>query len=64
MFGVERLDHIALTVGDVARSVEWYRSVLGLERRHQDVWGDHPAFICAGDTCPALFPAASRIRCG
>jgi catechol 2,3-dioxygenase-like lactoylglutathione lyase family enzyme len=59
MFRVERLDHIALTVSDVARSVEWYRSVPGLERRHEEAWGDYPAVVCASDTCIALFPAAS-----
>jgi catechol 2,3-dioxygenase-like lactoylglutathione lyase family enzyme len=42
MFRVEGIDHVALTVRDVARSVAWYREVLGLERRHAEVWGDFP----------------------
>ena len=57
-FRVEHIDHVALTVRDVPRSVAWYRDVLGLERRYEDAWGDEPAVVCAGDTCLALFPAS------
>lgn len=56
MFRVEGIDHVALTVRDVARSVAWYREVLGLERRHEEVWGDFPAVVGAGTTALALFP--------
>jgi catechol 2,3-dioxygenase-like lactoylglutathione lyase family enzyme len=56
MFRVEGIDHVALTVRDVARSVAWYREVLGLERRHAEVWGDFPAVVGAGATALALFP--------
>jgi glutathione S-transferase fosA5 len=56
MVRVEGLDHVALTVRDVAGSVAWYRDVLGLERRYQDVWGDFPAVLGAGTTSLALFP--------
>ena len=34
-FDLERLDHVALTVADVNRSIEWYRDVLGLEHVHE-----------------------------
>ena len=57
MFRVEGIDHVALTVRDVARSVAWYRAVLGLERRYEAVWGDFPAVVGAGTTALALFPA-------
>ena len=60
MFSVEGIDHVALTVRDVARSVAWYRDVLGLERRYEDVWGDVPAVVGAGTTALALFP--TRVR--
>jgi catechol 2,3-dioxygenase-like lactoylglutathione lyase family enzyme len=58
MFHIESVDHIALTVKDIERSATWYQSVLGMERRHQDIWntlGD-PAMLCAGTACVALFP--------
>jgi catechol 2,3-dioxygenase-like lactoylglutathione lyase family enzyme len=58
-FRLEGIDHVALTVRDVARSVTWYRETLGLERRHEAAWGDHPAIVCAGDTCLALFPCGA-----
>ena len=58
MLRVEGLDHVALTVRDVARSVAWYQDVLGLERRYQDVWGDYPAVVGAGATSLALFPTS------
>ena len=57
MFRLDQIDHVALTVQDVERSVAWYRDVLGLERRHQEAWGSHPAVMYAGSTGIALFPA-------
>jgi catechol 2,3-dioxygenase-like lactoylglutathione lyase family enzyme len=58
MFHVLGLDHVALTVKDPQRSLEWYQRVLGMEQRYQDVWnGPHdPIVVCSGDTCLALFP--------
>jgi catechol 2,3-dioxygenase-like lactoylglutathione lyase family enzyme len=56
MVKVEGIDHVALVVRDVERSIRWYADVLGLERLHADVWGDVPAFIGAGTTALALFP--------
>lgn len=53
---LEGIDHVALAVRDLERSIRWYAEVLGLERRHADVWGDVPAFIGAGTTSLALFP--------
>ena len=61
MFQVKHIDHVALTVKDVDRSIAWYRGVLGLERRHQEVWGSIPAVMYAGETGIALFPAATPI---
>lgn len=61
MFVLKQIDHVALTVRDVARSIAWYRDILGLERRHEDVWGDAPAMMYAGDTALALFPASAGV---
>lgn len=58
MIRIECIDHVALTVRNVARSVAWYQAVLGLERRYEDVWGDYPAVLGVGATSLALFPAA------
>lgn len=55
-FTLQELDHVALTVSNPAKSAEWYRSVLGLERRHADMWGDYPIMMCAGNSGVALFP--------
>ncbi len=57
-FVLEGIDHVAIQVSDTERSVGWYRDVLGLERRHQDVWGDFPAMMFKGTTGIALFPKA------
>ena len=59
MFKIDHLDHVALAVKDVERSIAWYQEVLGLEHRHQEVWGNVPAMLCAGPTCVALFPTAT-----
>jgi len=54
---LEGLDHIALSVRDVERSVNWYIEVLGLERQHEEMWNGVPAFVGKGSTGLALFPA-------
>lgn len=54
---LQHIDHVAITVADLARSLAWYRDVLGLERRHEEAWGDVPTMVCAGETCVALFPS-------
>jgi catechol 2,3-dioxygenase-like lactoylglutathione lyase family enzyme len=51
---LEQIDHVAIAVADMQRSIEWYRDVLGFEQRHPE-WGTEPAMMCAGDTCVALF---------
>ena len=57
---MDGIDHVALAVRDVGASARWYAEVLGLERRYEEVWGDFPAVVCAGDTCVALFPVGTE----
>jgi len=57
---LQNIDHVAITVSDLQRSIAWYRDVLGLERRFQDEWGDVPTMMCAGETCVALFVSDAR----
>ena len=56
-FKLEDLDHVAITVSELARSIDWYQSVLGMERCYREVWNECPAFMCLGNTGLALFPA-------
>ena len=37
-FGVEHIDHIALTVADVEVTLDWYERVLGAERLHYELF--------------------------
>jgi len=62
MFKHEGIDHLALTVRDVERSVRWYRDVLGFEPWHEGMWDGIPVFIGKGDTALALFPAKANAR--
>ena len=55
-FTIDGLDHVAIAVSDVPRSVAWYQDVLGLERLHANAWGDLPAVVGAGSSGLALFP--------
>ena len=58
MIKIDAIDHVALTVRDIERSVAWYQEVLGLERRNEESLGNYPAVVCAGSTCLALFPVS------
>ncbi len=67
VFTLQQIDHVALSVTDLEKSIAWYQHVLGLERRYREAWGDYPAMLCAGSTCVALFPlrpAVSSARIG
>lgn len=57
MFEHEGLDHVALSVRNVERSVQWYIDVLGFEKRYDGMWDGVPVFIGKGKTALALFPA-------
>ena len=56
MFEHEGIDHIALSVIDVERSVQWYVHVLGFEKRYQGMWDGVPVFVGKGATALAIFP--------
>ena len=56
MFRTEGIDHVALAVRDVRSSARWYADVLGLQRLHEEAWGDFPAIVGNGTTAVALFP--------
>jgi len=57
---IEGIDHVAIAVHDVERSVAWYLDVLGFERQHQGRWDGVPAFIGKGGTAIAVFPSRQR----
>ena len=63
-FVTQGIDHIALNVRDVHKSAEWYRDVLGFERRYADVWGDRPIVVGAGGTSLALFQVDDQNAAG
>ena len=45
MFEVIGLDHIALEVKDLDKSMEWYQRVLGLKQFRDEAWGPIPLFL-------------------
>ena len=60
MFELQHLDHVAITVADLARSTRWYCDVLGFERRYPGLWDGVPVMLGLGPTLIALFPAKSQ----
>jgi catechol 2,3-dioxygenase-like lactoylglutathione lyase family enzyme len=59
-FRVQGIDHVAIGVADQAASADFYRDVLGLERRHEDAWGDFPMAMMAEHGGMAVFPEDGR----
>jgi len=59
---LEGIDHVALGVRDIERSVNWYIEVLGFERLHEGMWNGVPTFIGKGNTGIALFPASHNAK--
>jgi catechol 2,3-dioxygenase-like lactoylglutathione lyase family enzyme len=57
---LEGIDHVAMGVRDIERSVKWYTEVLGFERLHEGMWDGVPTFIGKGNTGLALFPASHQ----
>ena len=56
-FNINFLDHVAIRVKDINRSVTWYTEVLGLKKYQLEVWGDFPVFMLANKSGLAIFPA-------
>lgn len=62
MIKIDHIDHIALAVTDLERSIRFYCDVLGFEHRFPGIWGGVPVFLGAGDTALALFPTENPIN--
>lgn len=56
-FKIDCLDHVAIRVADLERSMEWYKKILGLKVYQLEAWGEFPVFLLSGTTGIALFPA-------
>jgi len=61
MIKTEGLDHIAITVKDVQKTIEWYSEIIGLKRVHADKWDGVPAFMVAEGSGLAIFPVDNTL---
>jgi catechol 2,3-dioxygenase-like lactoylglutathione lyase family enzyme len=54
--GVKHLDHLNMTVTDLAESLDWYRRVLDFEKVEDGLYQGHPwAIIRSGDAMLCLY---------
>ena len=51
------LDHVAIRVLDLNKSVEWYENVLNLKKYQKPEWGAFPIMMLADKSGIAIFPA-------
>ena len=56
-FKLNFLDHVAIRVKDMERSITWYEKTLGLKKYQLEKWGDWPIFMLSGKAGIAIFPA-------
>ena len=56
-FNINFLDHVAIYVEDMDRSIAWYSKHLGLKKYQPKEWGDFPVFMLTGKSGLAIFPA-------
>ena len=56
-FKINFLDHVAIRVADMEKSIKWYETALGLKKYQLPEWGDFPVFMMAGKSGVAIFPA-------
>jgi len=60
LFDLERIDHVAITVSDIEKSIGWYKDVLGLEHYYENAWDGVPIMMGKGGTCVALFKVREK----
>ena len=56
-FNIKFLDHVAIYVTDMERTISWYTQHLGLKKYQPKEWGEFPVFMLAGKSGLAIFPA-------
>ena len=50
------LDHVAIRVLDLNKSVEWYENVLNLKKYQKPEWGEFSVMMLADKSGIAIFP--------
>ena len=57
MINLQYLDHVAIYVEDMERTIAWYETVLFLKKKSVPEWDPYPIFMLTGKTGIAIFPA-------
>lgn len=56
------LDHVAITVKDVGKSVEWYEKTIGLKKLTTQEWGEFPVMLVVRKSGIAIFPSEGESK--
>jgi len=61
-FKLNAIDHVAIRVKDMQKSVNWYTNTLGMKAHKYKEWGEYPIFMIRDKLAVAIFPSNPNVK--